>query len=226
MILIEKLVKKYRLFLMLGIALVLISFVLGVVRTVNEATLTMLVLAGDSISEAFRSAWVIEELLKRYSEIVPLFGLGLLKLGIGFAITTIVVSLKATGETAGTSLEKANVKPPEMQPPLFARIFPKMLVAGILIELVAVIVSIGWMITGLGVIDLTMAGQDVTAIAALDHALEVLAEPLEGLGVAFLIGGIAFGLATIAINLGRQSTLMPRALAALTGKESDVSPLD
>ncbi|MHA1576848.1 MAG: hypothetical protein ACTSU3_05755 [Candidatus Thorarchaeota archaeon] len=224
---IEKLIKRYRLFLLLGILIIIISFGAGVIRTLNEATLQGLIMLGDTTSDAYRAALTNEALLMRYAEIVPLFGLGLLKLGIGFAIATIVTNLKSTGENAGESLAKVNRAPSEMKPPLFARIFPMMLVLGILAELVAVLVAAGWMATGIGVIDLTFAAQDITSIAALDHLLEILAEPLEGLGVSLLIGGIAFGLATIVVNLGRQATILPKILTELTtGKESSIPSLN
>ena len=223
---IDNLIKRYKLFLFLGILIVFISFGVGMIRTLNEATLQGLIMLGDTTSDAYRAALSNEALFMRYAEIIPLFGFGLLKLGIGFAIATIVINLKATGDSAGESLAKVNKTPPEMKPPLYTRIFPMMLVLGILAELVAVIVTIGWMVTGLGVIDLTFAAQDITAIASLDHLLEILAEPLEGLGVSLLIGGIAFGLATIVINLGRQATILPRTLTELaTGKESSIPPL-
>ncbi len=97
-----------------------------------------------------------------------------------------------------------------MIPPLYARIFPKLLVLGILIELVAVFLAIGWMAAGAGVIN-----------PELEHTFEVLAEPLEGVGVSLLIGGIAMGLATIVLNLSRQSTILPSRLTEMaTGKES------
>ncbi|MHA2190039.1 MAG: hypothetical protein ACXAAP_07385 [Candidatus Thorarchaeota archaeon] len=148
-----------------------------------------------------------------------------MKLGIGFAIASIAMRLKETGENAGASLEKVNKKPPEMQPPLFARIFPKMLLLGILIELFAVVVTIGWMMTSLSVIDLQFSGLEATQAyldaVSLNHILEVFAEPIEGLGVALLIGGIAFGLATIVLNLSRQATILPKKLTEIvTGTEA------
>ncbi|MHA2261389.1 MAG: hypothetical protein ACXAEN_03265 [Candidatus Thorarchaeota archaeon] len=219
----DGMIKRYKLFLYLGLLIVVVSFFAGMIRTWNE--ITLFAFDAADLTDAHRAAETTEALLMRYSEIVPLLGLGFLKLGIGFAIATIAGNLKATGDSAGTSLEKVNKKPPDIQPPTFARIFSKMLLLGIIVELVAVLVTALWMITGLGVIDLKYASLDFTSLAAIDHVLEILAEPIEGLGVALLIGGIAFGLATIVLNLSRQATIMPKVLTSLaTGAEA--KPVD
>ncbi|MHA2083403.1 MAG: hypothetical protein ACXABD_06590, partial [Candidatus Thorarchaeota archaeon] len=219
----DGLIKRYKLFLFLGMLIVLISFGIGTIRLFNQVTLSGF--DGSVLSDSYRAALSNEALLRSYTEIIPLLGLGFLKLGIGFAIASIAMRLKETGENAGASLEKVNKKPPEMQPPLFARIFPKMLLLGILIELFAVVVTIGWMMTSLSVIDLQFSGLEATQAyldaVSLNHILEVFAEPIEGLGVALLIGGIAFGLATIVLNLSRQATILPKKLTEIvTGTEA------
>ncbi|MHA2300031.1 MAG: hypothetical protein ACXACD_03665 [Candidatus Thorarchaeota archaeon] len=192
---IDGLVKKYKSILMLGMLIIVVSFFVGLFRLYNQATV---------------GAGVTEEILKAYTEIIPLYGLGILKLGIGFAIVTIVMNLKATGESARQSLSKIDKQPPEIEPPIFARIFSRLLVLGILIETVAVFFAIGWMAAAAGAIDNTLL-----------HTFEVLAEPIEGVGVAFLIGGIALGLATIVLNLSRQAIVLPgRLIEMATGKEA------
>ena len=206
-IMMDGLVKRYRTILMVGMLLVIVSFFVGVWRLITQATLESIV---DTASAAYLSASAIEAILHAYAEIVPLFGLGILKLGIGFAIVTIVVSLRTTGENARTSLAKIDLQPPEVKPPLYARIFAKMLVLGILIELVAVFITIAWMAAEVAIID-----------PGLAHVLEIFAEPLEGVGVSLLIGGIALGLATIVLNLMTQAIVLPgRLIQMATGKES------
>ncbi|MHA2361394.1 MAG: hypothetical protein ACXAB6_05650 [Candidatus Thorarchaeota archaeon] len=226
---IDGLIKRYKLFLFLGIIIVLISFGVGTFRLVNQMTLSGF--DGSVLSDPYRVALSNEALLRSYTEIIPLLGLGFLKLGIGFAIASITLRLKETGENAGVSLEKVNKKPPEMQTPLFARIFPKMLLLGILVELFAVVITIGWMMTSLSVIDLQFSGLEGTQayldMEVLNHILEVFAEPIEGLGVALLIGGIAFGLATIVLNLSRQATVLPKKLTEIvTGAEAGKPDLE
>jgi hypothetical protein len=197
-VMMDGLVKRYKSILNLGMLIVVFSFFVGLLRLYNQATF---------------GAGVTEEILKAYTEIIPLYGLGILKLGIGFAIVTIVMNLMATGESARQSLSKIDKQPPEIEPPIFARIFPRLLVAGILIETVAVLFAIGWMAAAAGAID-----------GALLHTFEVLAEPIEGVGVALLIGGIALGLATIVLNLSRQSIVLPgRLIEIATGKEAQKS---
>lgn len=224
-----KLVGKYSAFLLLGIIIVLVSLGVGAYRTANQDTLSQLEFGGDTTSSEYRAVLTTEEVLKRYSEIIPLIGLGFLKLGIGFAIATIVMNLRATGESARSSFKKAGQEIPQMRPLFFARNFTRFLILGILIELVAVVVMTGWMFTGLTLIDLRFAGQqgspDWEQMSLLDKTLGILAEPLEGIGVAFLIGGIAFGLATIVANLGMQSIVLPKKLKALVSvrKESAMS---
>jgi hypothetical protein len=207
---IDGLVKRYRTILMVGMLLVVVSFFVGIWRLLNQVTIEELKIIADTSSVIYTSTAAIEAVLHAYVEIVPLFGLGILKLGIGFAIAAIVVNLRSTGENARASLAKINLKPPEPEPPFFARIFVKLLVFGILIELVAVFITFGWMAAEVAIID-----------PALVNIFETFAEPLEGLGVAFLIGGIAFGLATIVLNLSTQSIVLPGRLVQIaTGKES------
>ena len=215
----EGIIGRYKAFLILGMIIVLVSFGVGAYRTANQATLSQLEFAGDSTSSAYSGALITEAVLMRYSEIVPLLGLGFIKLGIGFAIATIVIHLRATGQRAGASLRKAGQEIVEIKPSFFARNFPRFLVLGIAIELVATAVMVGWILTGLRVIGLQFAGETASSgflqIMILDKTLEALAEPIEGLGVTFLIGGISFGLAMIVANLGIQATQLPETLLAL-----------
>ncbi|MCZ6648575.1 MAG: hypothetical protein O7B30_04970 [Thaumarchaeota archaeon] len=219
----EGLIKHYRAILVIGFVIFLLSFLVGVARTANQATLSQLEFAGDLSSSAYISALTVENVLLRYLEIVPLFGLGVLKLGIGFAIATIVVSLRATGESAARSLRKAGQNDLDIAQPFFSRFFPKMLLLGILTEAVAVIVMVGWIFTGLRLVDLRVAGDTASdvfrQVALLNSTFEAFAEPIEGVGVALLIGGIAFGLMAIVGNLGMQASEIPRRLVTLGGKE-------
>ena len=190
----EKLFNRYKEILFFGIALVIGSLSLGIWRTINEATI---------------QASAAEAALSRFLEIIPLLGLGFLKLGIGFAIIIIVKNIKATGENASESFKKAGLEIKKPKLPFYARLFPKFLVIGILIELVAAIIMIPWIVAG------------INGNEPLNEILHILAVPIEGLGVAFLIGGIAFGLATIVLNLGNQVTLLPKRLKILVKGESD-----
>ncbi|MGY5873694.1 MAG: hypothetical protein RTV72_15710 [Candidatus Thorarchaeota archaeon] len=209
MIMMDGLVKRYRTILMIGMLIVIVSFFVGVLRLFNQVTLESIV---DTASTAYLSASALEAILHAYAEIVPLYGLGILKLGIGFAIITIVVNLRTTGENARASLTKINLQPPEVKPPFFARIFAKILVLGILVETFAVFITMGWMASEVALIDPSLA-----------HILEIFAEPIEGLGVSLLIGGIALGLATIVLNLSTQAISLPGRLVQMaTGKEAKV----
>ncbi len=194
----DNLVKRYKEILFFGSFLVLTSLGLGIYRTINEATIQLT---------------VTEIVLSRFLEIVPLLGLGFLKLGIGFAIASIVKRLKDTGEQATKSFEKAGINGEEIKQPFYARYFVHFLVTGILIELLATLVMIAWIMVG--IYDYEVASE----------ILHILAVPLEGVGVALLIGGIAFGLATIVLNLGTQVTLLPKRLRRLVKKNKEVEEL-
>ncbi len=198
MMMIDKLVKRYKEALFFGSFLVLTSLGLGIYRTINEATI---------------QSTVTEIVLSRFLEIVPLLGLGFLKLGIGFAIATIVKRLKDTGKQASESFEKAGIEGEEVKQPFYARYFVNFLVIGILIELLATLLMIAWIIVG--IYDYEVASE----------ILHILTVPLEGVGVALLIGGIAFGLATIVLNLGTQVTLLPKRLSKLVKKNKEVEDL-
>ncbi len=194
----EKMFKRYKEILFFGFSLVLISLGLGIWRTINEATI---------------QGTVVEIVLKRFLEIIPLLGLGFLKLGIGFAIVIIVRNIKQTGENATVSFKKAGLKLDKPAIPFFAKSFPIFLITGILFELVAAVLMIFWIIAGIN-------GNEFA-----DHIYEIITVPIEGLGVAFLIGGIAFGLATIVLNLGIQVNELPKRLKALVKGEKDLEKL-
>lgn len=194
----ENIFKRYKEILFFGFSLVLISLGLGIWRTINEATI---------------QGTVVEIVLKRFLEIIPLLGLGFLKLGIGFAIVTIVKSIKSTGENATGSFKKAGLKLEDYKAPFFAKSFPIMLIAGILSELVAAVIMIFWIIAG------------VNGNEFANHIYEIITVPIEGLGVALLIGGIAFGLTTIVLNLGIQVNELPKRLKALVKGEKDLEGL-
>ena len=164
---IDGLVKRYRTILMVGMLLVVVSFFVGIWRLLNQVTIEELKIIADTSSVIYTSTAAIEAVLHAYAEIVPLFGLGILKLGIGFAIAAIVLTLRSTGENARASLAKINLKPPDPEPPFFARVFVKMLVLGILIELVAVFITMGWMAAEVAIIDPALVG-----------IFETFAEPL------------------------------------------------
>jgi len=82
---------------------------------------------------------------------------------------------------------------------------------------------VGWIFTGLRLVDLRVAGDTASdvfrQVALLNSTFEAFAEPIEGVGVALLIGGIAFGLMAIVGNLGMQASEIPRRLVTLSGKE-------
>jgi len=194
----QSLFKRYKEILFFGFSLVLISLGLGIWRTINEATI---------------QGTVVEIVLKRFLEIIPLLGLGFLKLGIGFAIVTIVKNIKQTGDNATGSFKKAGLKLDKPTTPFFAKSFPIFLITGILFELVAAVLMIFWIIAG------------VNGNEFVDHIYEIITVPIEGLGVAFLIGGIAFGLTTIVLNLGIQVNELPKRLKALVKGEKDLEKL-
>ena len=195
----NSLFKRHKEILFFGFSLVLVSLGLGIWRTINEAVI---------------QGTIVEIVLKRFMEIVPLLGLGFLKLGIGFAIVTIVKNIKATGENATKSFSKAGLKLDKPKTPWFAKIFPIFLIVGIVLELIATVVMIFWINAG------------INGNAFADHIYEIITVPIEGLGVAFLIGGIAFGLATIVLNLGIQVNELPRRLGALVKGEKELEKLE
>ncbi|MHA1943069.1 MAG: hypothetical protein ACW96M_01605, partial [Candidatus Thorarchaeota archaeon] len=88
---IDGLVKRYRTILKVGMLLVTLSFFVGIWRLFNQVAIEQYHLLGDTLSEAYLIVEAVEAVLHAYAEIVPLFGLGILKLGIGFAIATIVM---------------------------------------------------------------------------------------------------------------------------------------
>ncbi|MHA1953908.1 MAG: hypothetical protein ACW96U_08180 [Candidatus Heimdallarchaeaceae archaeon] len=196
----DKIYSKYKEILYFGFSLVIISLGLGIWRFFNQMYIT-----SDNL---------VEIALRRFLEIIPLLGLGFLKLGIGFAIVTIVRNISATGENATKSFNKAGLELKKPKMPFFSKAFPWFLISGIISELVAAIVMIFWINAG------------IKGDAFADHIYEIITVPIEALGVALLIGGIAFGLATIVMNLGIQVNELPRRLKILVKGEKNPEILD
>lgn len=214
---IEKILPKYNLFLAIGILIITSGLLLGAYRYNNEKTLSAERLSGNTNSDTFGNALATEMILSRTIEQWLFVGLAFLKVGIGFAIAMIVINLRETGAKSREALKSIDEKVPVIKPPFIARIFPKLLIIGFIIIVLAFFpFTIWWDLNAVKIVDLQTSGltssQAYQSALELDKILDHLIKPGKMIGTGLLILGIAFGLATIVMNLVIQTEVMPNKM--------------
>lgn len=130
------------------------------------------------------------------------FGMGLLFSGITFVLANIINALRA----AGGGLQRAlGVEVKAMAKPLTAKLFPLLMMTGLMILIVAFIISLWLAGVSAGYwnhsiktdLDAAPAGSALLAQLATIQSVKAWLEPLKFVGVAFLLTGISLALATI-----------------------------
>lgn len=130
------------------------------------------------------------------------FGMGLLFSGITFVLANIINALRA----AGVGLQRAlGVEVKAMAKPLQAKLFPPLMMMGLMILIVTFAISL-WL-AGLSAsywnhsiateLDAAQAGSTLLAQLATIQSVKAWLEPLKFAGVALLLTGISLALAAI-----------------------------
>ena len=145
-------------------------------------------------------------------------GLSFIKLGIGFAIATIVRNLRTTGRLslrgyASAGLTEAQAESDRWEEPWFGRLFTKFLFGGILVMGFFFLLTLWWDANLVLLKDAEFDGQTsgfaYNAYLMIERVLGALIGGGKFLGEALLIFGIITGLATIIWNLSRQANNLP-----------------
>ncbi len=145
-------------------------------------------------------------------------GLSFIKLGIGFAIATIVRNLRMTGRLslaayASAGLSEAQFESDQWQEPWFGRMFTKFLSAGIVTLGFFFLLTLWWDANLVLLKDAEFDGQtsgfSYNAYLMIERVLGALISGGKFLGEALLIFGILTGLATIVFHLSRQARNLP-----------------
>ena len=152
-------------------------------------------------------------------------GIGLLLGGIVMALRVIIDNLKAVGAEVLSSLPEGELP----APPWFAALMPALMMLGLVILIVALVISLGLAGTARQVfahplpeIDAAGAGSAMLAQLQTIQASSAWLVPLKFLGVATEFLAIVTGLATILFALGAQTELLGQVLRIGRGK--NVSP--
>ena len=135
---IDRLIPRYRLFLVLGFAVV--AFSLFVLTAAEDALIVVWAnkLFDGDMGTTFEATQTADKVISHTLKVLLFVGLSLIKLGIGFAIATIVRSLRSTGRSTVEAFNSAGVAgagASELEEPWFGRYFTRFVFSGMLIVL-------------------------------------------------------------------------------------------
>ncbi len=197
----------------MGLTIVLISFYIGWLNSQNIAEW----LSNPKLVRETANAGTALALQKAGIESTmawlpgfKFFGMGLLFSGIVFLLATIVGALRM----AAINVQKAaEVTPKVLVKPMTGKLFPMLMMIGLLILIINLIVDINVASTASGYwnhnikeeLDAAESGSQFLAQLSSIQSTKAWAEPLKFVGVAFLFTSIALALATIRKILGFQA---------------------
>ena len=215
---IERLIPKYPAFLVTGLLIIVSGlFLLMVGRDALIAIWVNKFFDGDTQGGLFQAAQTAEQAIGHTLTVWFVFGLSFIKLGIGFAIATIVRNLRATGRMSLQAYSAAGLveaDPAGWQEPWFGRVFTRFLFSGILVVGFFFLLTLWW---DANLVLLKNAEFDGRTTGATYHTYlmteRVLGAIIGGgkfLGEGLLIFGILTGLATIIWNLSLQARALPQ----------------
>ena len=214
---IDRLIPHYPAFLVTGMAIVASGlFLLLAAQDALIAVWVNKFFDGETEQGLFKAAQTAEKVIDHTLTVWFFFGLSFIKLGIGFAVATIVRNLRATGRLsldafASTGLPEAESS--RWDEPWFGRYFTRFLVSGILLVGFFFLLTLWWDANLVLLKSAEFSGR--TAGAAYNTLLmteRVLGAVISGgkfLGEGLLIFGILTGLATIIWNLSFQARNLP-----------------
>ena len=213
---VDRLIPRYPTFLIVGFLIMGASLLL---LTVGRDALIVVwankLFDGDTDS-TFKAAQTADKVIDHTLKVLLFVGLSFIQLGIGFAIATIVRSLRATGQSTLDAYSAAGVAEAEaarFTEPWFGRYFTRFLFGGMLVVLFFFVVALWWDANLVFLKRAEFAGQTSGGAYEAYLMIERILDPLNGagkfVGEALLILGIATGLATIVINLSFQARVLP-----------------
>ena len=210
--------KMWTPFLIMGFMILVGSFIVGLVnssvaagyfeasKAVREAAVTGSSLATDKAFIESTKIWL---------PAVKFLGLGMLLGGVTFLLATILGALRTGG---GRVQEALGVDVKIIKPPMTAKAFPMFMMMGMMILMVALVVSIPTSVLSYDYWNHSIATQLNPSTGGLlndlgtINAIKLWLEPLKFVGMAFLFTGIGLALATIVQVLRWQSSRLWEAL--------------
>lgn len=200
----------------MGLAIVLISFYVGWLNSQNIAEWLSNPKLGRETADAGTTLALQKAGIESTFAWLPGFkflGMGLLFSGIVFLLATIIGALR----DAAINVQKAaGVQPKVLVKPMTGKLFPMLMMLGLLILIINLIVDLNiasqassfWNHNIKDELDTAESGSQLLAQLSSIQSIKAWAEPLKFVGVAFLFTSIALALATIRKILGFQAKRM------------------
>jgi hypothetical protein len=222
--------RRFSLFLLVGIVVVVSALFMGawesaIIRALHEAEVS-----GATDTAAYLQNRQLEEILRIVTPTWNFVGLALLTFGIGMSIVVIIFNLNGAAAESRAAYRKAFPEDalPDIPSPWFARAFPALLFAGLVLEVANFLFALSGGLAGGRAIALELEGLRGSAehAAALSWAyfVEVLRTPQRPGALSFIVLGIGLSLAAIVYKLRAQARVFPRIMKALaTGTPADFS---
>ncbi len=191
--------------ILMGLGIVVVAFLIGLwnsglvaayfsnPKAVREAAAAGSLIVGQKVTIESIFAWLPG---------FKFFGMGLLFSGITFVLANIINALRA----AGGGLQRAlGVEVKALAKPATAKLFPPLMMMGLMILIAAFIISLWlagvsagyWNHSIAAELDAAPAGSALLAHLATIQSVKAWLEPLKFVGIALLLTGISLALATI-----------------------------
>ena len=213
---IDRLIPKYPTFMMVGFLIAGASLLLFTAGRDALIVVWANKLFDGDIDTTFKVTQTADKVIGHTLTVLLFVGLSFIKLGIGFAIATIVGNLRATGQATLDTYSAAGVAEADASrftEPWFGRYFTRFLVVGMSVVLFFFVVALWWDANLVFLKRAEFAGQTTGAAYETYLMIERILDPVIGagkfVGEALLILGIAMGLATIIAHLSFQSGVLP-----------------
>ena len=214
---VERLIPKYPAFLIIGLVMVASGlFMFTAARDALIGVWASKLFGGETDRDLFEVSQTADQVIGHTLSVWLFLGLTFIKLGIGFAIATIVQNLRATGQGASNAFRSAGVPGADesrFSEPWFGRIFPKLLLAGILVMGFFFLLTLWWdanlVLLKRAEFDGNTTGASYEVYLIIERVLDAIIGAGKFLGEGLMIFGILTGLVTIIWHLSFQAKALP-----------------
>lgn len=200
-------------FLGMGLMIVVASFIVGLVNSGVAAdyfAASKLTREAAVTGSALATQKAFIESTKIWLPALKFLGIGMMLGGVTFLLATILGALRTGG---GRVQEALGTEVRIIKPPMTAKMFPMLMMMGIMILMVTLIISIPtstlaysyWNHSIATQLNSALEGSGLLSNLATINSIKLWLEPLKFVGMAVLFAGIGLALATIVRVLRWQS---------------------
>lgn len=229
----QKMMKRFPLFIVMGLMIVVVAVIIGAVTTANAADYYSI----DKVTRETAQEWVdLRASIESTIIWLPYFkflGVAMILAGITMALGVIAGKLEMLGKQLMSSVpESARVAVPQrprsvMWMRLFMMLGMLVILVGFIVSLVTAGTAADLYSNAIPAIDSAASGSALLNDLATVHSTENWLEAFKFLGVAFFFIGIVNGLSTIIYALQYQKKAIPEVVQKLPVQPSPVpSPGD